>query len=340
MIIAKTPFRISFFGGGTDIPEYFRSHGGAVISSTFDKYCYVNVRHLPRFFDYRNQVSYSRIERVNRREDIQHPAVREAMKFLDMDELIISYDADLPARTGLGTSSSFMVGMLQAFHVMKGRYISKQRLADEAIHVERDLCREDGGWQDQIAVAFGGLNRIDFSGNGYAVRPLIMDNERKRRLNQNLLLFYTGISRNSSDIQAETQRHMGKNLACLRDMLDLVDEAERILADKTAELDDFGRLLDTTWQLKRQLSEKVSSANIDELYRKAIKAGALGGKLLGAGGGGFLLVYVPPESKSAVRKSLKELLEVPFQFENHGTEIIYYDPEDSSSDEAATVGGN
>lgn len=331
MIIAKTPFRISFFGGGTDLPDYFYHYGGAVISSTFDKYCYVNVRHLPKFFDYRNHIAYSRIERVKNRDEIEHPAVREAMKFLDMDELIISYDADLPARTGLGTSSSFMVGMLNAFYAMKGTYVSKRRLADEAIHVERELCQEAGGWQDQIAVAFGGFNRIDFSKEGYAIRPLIMDSKRKRKLNQNLMLFYTGISRNSADVQAETHKHMGRNLSYLNDMLKLVDEAEYILVDKAAELDDFGLLLDKTWKLKRQLSGKVSSSRIDELYNMAIKAGALGGKLLGAGGGGFLLIYVQQDKQNSVRKSLEELLEVPFEFENQGTEIIYYDPEDGKS---------
>lgn len=340
MIIAKTPFRISFFGGGTDLPKFFQDYGGAVISSTFDKYCYVNVRHLPRFFNYRNHIAYSRIERVGSREDIEHPAVREAMKFLDMDELIISYDADLPARTGLGTSSSFMVGMLNAFYAMKGCYVSKRKLADEAIHVERDLCQEDGGWQDQIAVAFGGLNRIDFSKNGYAIRPLIMDNRRKKTLNQNLMLFYTGISRNSANIQAESSKRLGDNQGYLQEMLGLVDEAERILVNKSSDLDDFGRLLDKTWQLKRKLSDRVSSSNIDEMYAKAIEAGALGGKLLGAGGGGFLLIYAQPQKQKNVRQNLKELLEVPFQFENQGTEIIYYNPDDSNLSELSFAGGN
>ena len=340
MVIAKTPFRISFFGGGTDMPDFFCHHGGAVISSTFDKYCYVNVRHLPRFFGYRNHISYSRIERVNSCDEIEHPAVREAMKFLDMDELIISYDADLPARTGLGTSSSFMVGMLNAFYAMKGVYISRRRLADEAIYVERNLCRETGGWQDQIAVTFGGLNRIDFSRDGYDIKPLVIDNKRKSRLNQNLMLFYTGISRNSANIQFETHKHMGRNIVYLQDMLKLVDEAERILVDKTAELDDFGRLMNITWRLKRQLSENISSAKIDELYNEAIKAGALGGKLLGAGGGGFLLIYAQQHKQEAVRQSLKGLLEVPFKFENHGTGIIYYDPEDGKYNEIVLKGGN
>lgn len=328
MIITKTPFRMSFFGGGTDMPEFFYEHGGSVISSTFNKYCYVHVRHLPRFFDYSSQVVYSRIERVKSVDEIEHPAVRECMKFLDMRELIVSYDADLPARTGLGTSSSFVVGMLNAFYALKGKYAGKKKLADEAIHIERDLCNEAGGWQDQIAASFGGFNRIDFNSEGYEVSPVIISPERKHELNDNLLLFFTGFSRLSSEIQNDTKKNIHDKNRQLLEMKSLVDDAERILTDRKADLNDFGRLLHETWKLKRQTGNKISTGEIDSLYERAMKAGALGGKLLGAGGGGFLLFYVPRENQRVLIESLRELLLVPFEFENNGTDIIYYNPED------------
>ena len=333
MIITRTPFRMSFFGGGTDIPEFFMEHGGAVISTTFNKYCYVSVRHLPRFFEYKNKIAYAQIEYVKEVDEIVHPAVRECMKLLDMHELIIQYDADLPARTGLGTSSSFAVGMLNAFHALKGKYADKKRLADEAIHLERDLCREAGGWQDQIAVAFGGLNRIDFTQDGYRVSPVIISPERKQALNRNLMMFFTGFSRLSSEIQSDTKQHIHDKTRQLLEMKQLVDEAEKILTDKHADIDDFGRLLDVTWRLKRQTGSRITTDGIDELYSRALKAGALGGKLLGAGGGGFLLFYVPKENQKVLIESLSELLLVPFEFENNGTNIIYYDPENYSLEE-------
>ena len=327
MIITRTPFRMSFFGGGTDIPEFFMEHGGAVISTTFNKYCYVSVRHLPRFFEYKNKIAYAQIEYVKEVNEIVHPAVRECMKLLDMHELIIQYDADLPARTGLGTSSSFAVGMLNAFHALKGKYADKKRLADEAIHLERDLCREAGGWQDQIAVAFGGLNRIDFTQDGYRVSPVIISPERKQALNRNLMMFFTGFSRLSSEIQSDTKQHIHDKTRQLLEMKQLVDDAEKILTDKHADIDDFGRLLDVTWRLKRQTGSRITTDGIDELYSRALKAGALGGKLLGAGGGGFLLFYVPEERQAEVRKELENLMLVPFEFENNGASIIYYEPE-------------
>lgn len=327
MIITRTPFRMSFFGGGTDIPDFFIKYGGSVISTTFDKYCYVNVRHLPRFFDYRNQITYSKIEKVNRTDEIQHPAVREAMKYLDMHELIITYDADLPARTGLGTSSSFAVGMLNAFYSLKGKYVSKQKLADDAVYLERVLCKEAGGLQDQIAASFGGLNRINFSEGGYEILPIIISPERKKQLNENLMLFFTGFSRFSAKIQSETKTHIKDKTKQLLEMKSLVDDAEKILVDKTQSLNEFGTLLDYTWKLKRQTGSKISTDAIDLLYEKAISTGALGGKLLGAGGGGFLLFYIEREKQDALKAALKDLLWVPFEFENTGTKTIYYSPE-------------
>ena len=328
MIITKTPFRMSFFGGGTDLESFFREYGGAVLSTTFDKYCYVIVRHLPRFFDYSSEFSYSRIERFNGVEEISHPAIRNAMKMLDMHELRLTYEADLPARSGLGTSSSFAVGMLNAFHALKGKYADKKRLADEAIYLERVLCGEAGGWQDQIAAAFGGMNRISFRQDGtYEVRPVIIHPERKGQLNDRLMMFFTGFTRFSSDTQKANAAGYAEKVKQLREMLALVEDAQQVLEDSHADLDDFGRLLDRTWRLKRQTGGAVTTGSIDALYEKGIEAGALGGKLLGAGGGGFLVFYVRPEKQDAVREAMKELLHVPFRFEDGGTQVIHYSPE-------------
>ena len=327
MIITKTPFRMSFFGGGTDMESFFVENGGAVISTTFDKYCYVNVRHLPRFFDYSTELSYSKTERVTSVEDIQHPAIRNAMKFLDMHELRLTYEADLPARSGLGTSSSFAVGMLNAFYALKGKYADKKKLADEAIYLERELCNEAGGWQDQIAASFGGFNRINFGPNGYEVLPIIISPDRKKELNNNLMMFFTGFVRFSSDVQKKNNVTEKKKKTQLIEMLSLVDKAEKILTDKNTDLDDFGRLLDYTWQLKKQTGSAISTSDIDKYYEKGIKAGALGGKLLGAGGGGFLIFYVQPENQKAVAEAMKDLMYIPFEFEDGGTRVIHYSPE-------------
>ena len=329
MIITKTPFRMSFFGGGTDMEDYFKENGGAVLSTTFDKYCYVTVRHLPRFFDYSTELSYSKTERVTSVDDIQHPAIREAMKMLDMREIRLTYEADLPARSGLGTSSSFAVGMLNAFYALKGKYASKQKLADEAIYLERVLCNEAGGWQDQIAASFGGFNRINFNADGYEVLPVIISPERKRQLNDNLMMFFTGFTRFSSDVQkANKVSSTEEKRARLKKMYELVDEAEEILTNKDRDLDDFGRLLDTTWRLKKGTGSAISTGSIDELYEKGMTAGALGGKLLGAGGGGFLVFYVQPEKQAAVKEAMKNLMHIPFKFEDGGTRVIHYSPEE------------
>ena len=328
MIITKTPFRMSFFGGGTDMEDYFRENGGAVLSTTIDKYCYVNVRHLPRFFDYSTELSYSKTERVTDVEDIKHPAIRNAMKMLDMYEIRLTYEADLPARSGLGTSSSFAVGMLNAFYALKGKYADKKKLADEAIYLERVLCQEAGGWQDQIAASYGGFNRINFGLNGYEVLPVIISPERKNQLNDNLMMFFTGFTRFSSEVQKanNVSGTEGKRLK-LKKMYELVDEAETVLTDKERNLHDFGRLLDTTWRLKKGTGNAISTDGIDGLYEKGIAAGALGGKLLGAGGGGFLVFYVQPEKQEAVRESMKDLMYIPFKFEDGGTRVIHYSPE-------------
>ena len=272
-------------------------------------------------------MSYSKIERVTSVEDISHPAIRNAMKMLDMHEIRLTYEADLPARSGLGTSSSFAVGMLNAFYALKGKYADKKKLADEAIYLERILCKETGGWQDQIAASFGGFNRINFSADGYEVLPVIISPERKTQLDQNLMMFFTGFTRFSSDVQSENVSGKEERTARLKEMLTLVDEAERVLTDRHRKLDEFGRLLDYTWKLKRKSGSAVSSDSIDELYSRGINAGALGGKLLGAGGGGFLIFYVQPEYQESVRRVMNDLMYIPFSFENGGTRVIHYTPE-------------
>jgi len=328
MIITKTPFRMSFFGGGTDMESFFREYGGAVLSTTFDKYCYVNVRHLPRFFEWTSELTYSKIEKVSNVDEIQHPAIRNAMKMLDMYEIRLTYEADLPARSGLGTSSSFAVGMLNAFYALKGKYADKKKLADEAIYLERVLCEEAGGWQDQIAASFGGMNRIEFNKDGtYEVRPVIIHPDRKKQLNDNLLMFFTGFTRFSSEMQKANKAGYEEKVKQLQQMYTLVDDAQKVLEDKHSDLDVFGRLLDKTWRLKRQTGGAITTNSIDALYEKGIAAGALGGKLLGAGGGGFLVFYVQPEKKEAVMNAMSDLLYVPFRFEDGGTQVIHYSPE-------------
>lgn len=308
------------------MPEFFNEYGGSVISTSFDKYCYVTARHLPRFFDYSTELVYSKIERVTDPSELEHPAVRNAMAMLDMREMRIAYEADLPARSGLGTSSSFAVGMLNAFHCIKGTYASKDRLAREAIVLERELCAEAGGWQDQIAASFGGFNRIDFADNDFTVRPIVISPERKRELNSNLMMFFTGFTRFSSDMQ-KANRVVDKT-AQLKEMLALVDVAENALTDKSMSLSEFGRLLDVTWKLKRGTGSQVSTNSIDALYERGINAGALGGKLLGAGGGGFLVFYVEPDAQLNVRKAMNDLLYIPFQFEDGGASVVYFDAEE------------
>ena len=327
MIITKTPFRMSFFGGGTDIPDFFMKHGGSVISTTFDKYVYITIRHLPRFFTYSTELIYSKTERVICIDDIEHPLVKNAMKMMDMHELHIAYDADLPARSGLGTSSTFAVGLINAFNCLKGKYLSKQQLAEKAIYLERTLCNEAGGWQDQIAAAVGGFNRIDFDSDGFHVNPIIISSDRKAKLNDNLMLYFSGFTRFSADIQKEAKKSMKNNVNSLIEIKNIVDEAQDILTNTSRDLDDFGRLLDKTWRLKRKTSENITTDLIDNIYNQGLKEGALGGKLLGAGGGGFMLFYVQPEKQEHFSKAMSNYMRVPFHFENSGTSVIYYSPE-------------
>lgn len=328
MIISKTPFRMSFFGGGTDVKEFFDEFGGKVISTTFDKYCYVNVRYLPPFFDYRTELAYSKIERVSDVDSIMHPAIRNAMKMLNMQDLRLTYEADLPARSGLGSSSSFAVGMLNAFYSLQGKFVDKKKLAEEAIYLERVLCNETGGWQDQVAASFGGLNIIHFNSDGFEVDPLIISPARKKTLNNHLLLFFTGFTRFSSEIHdINSKYNKAEKISCLKEMLSLTDSAERVLTDKNSDIDEFGKLLDYEWKLKKKTGSAITTGKIDDIYARGIKAGALGGKLLGAGGGGFFVFYVEPEKQKSVRESLSDLMYIPFEFEDSGSKVIYYSPE-------------
>ena len=329
MIISQTPVRISFFGGGTDFPEHFTRFGGAVLSTTIDKFVYLTVNYLSNFFDYRIKISYSKTELVNQVDEVKHPAVRACLKHLGIKSNIeINYFSNLPARTGLGTSSSFVVGLLQALYAYQGRRVSARRLAEEAVFVERELIPENVGYQDQYAAAYGGLNYISFrETDEVRVEKVVCPPGIIRTLQENLLLFYTGIQRYSDEIQKKHVSRIDTNKKSLRTLSELAIRGRDILCGTKDGLDDFGRLLDEGWQLKKNMGTGVSSPEIDEMYSRAIQGGAAGGKLLGAGGGGFLLLYVPPPHQTIVRSALSGLLEVTFSFERNGSQIIFYDPE-------------
>ena len=313
---------MSFFGGGTDFKEYYEKYGGSVISATFDKYCFVTVRDYPPFFTYKNQLTYSKIERFDTPDEVSHPLVRETMKYLHENALQISYDSDLPARTGIGSSSSFAVGLLNSIHTLRGSRVNAYTLAKEAILIEREKCAESGGVQDQIAAAYGGFNRIDFSADGFTVRPVNIPSERLEQLNARLMLFFSGTSRFSSDISREQSANLNKNIDTLWDMHSLTDESEKILMSSCS-LDGFGELLDITWRLKQKLASNIATDEINGMYQTAKENGAIGGKLLGAGGGGFLLLYAPEEKQEKIRKALSKYMYVPFAFEHEGSKIIY-----------------
>ena len=325
MIITKAPFRISFFGGGTDFPDFYQLHGGKILSTAIDKYCYVTLRPLPAFFDYKNELLYSKVERTPDVESIEHPAIREALRMMQLKDMRIVYEGDLPARTGLGTSSTFAVAMLHAMHTHRGEAVTPRLLADEAIRLERELCREDGGIQDQIAAAFGGFNTIDMGANGYTVTPVAASPERLRELNDHLLLFFTGRTRISANLQTAHRKALSEKTAQLLEMKALAIEAEKLLCS-TAPLDEFGRLLHESWCLKRGITEKVSNDSIDAIYENAREVGAIGGKLLGAGGGGFLLFFVKPELQNAVKAALAPLTCVPFSFSREGATLLMDKP--------------
>lgn len=325
MIIVRTPFRISFFGGGTDLPAWYKKNGGAVLSTTIDKYCYISCRRLPAFFEYRHRIVYSKQETVAGIDEIVHPAVREALRYADVEDgLEIHHDGDLPARSGLGASSAFTVGLLQTLYALKGKIVTKKTLALDAIHVEQDMIKENVGSQDQVAVAYGGFNKILFNGdNDIHVAPVIIGQQRLDRFRSHLMLFFTGLTRFASEIECEKIERMERNGRELKRMQEMVDEAVEIL-NGDGDISDFGRMLDEGWRLKKRLSARVSTQAIDTVYERAMRNGAAGGKILGAGGGGFILFFVKPEERERLRCALSDLLYVPFRFDTSGSQIIFY----------------
>jgi len=329
MIITRTPLRVSFFGGGTDYPVWYREHGGAVLSTAIDKCCYITCRRLPPFFDYRSRISYSRVENVLSNEAIEHPSVRGCLQYLGVHEGVeIHHVADLPARTGLGTSSAFTVGLLLGLYALKERMRDKHALAQDAIHVEQEVLGEAVGAQDQEIAAYGGFNRINFHTDGSIdVKPLLAPNSRISDLQKHLLLFFTGFARTASEIAKEQVKETPKRQAELTTMFHMVDEAEEIISNSHRPIQDFGRLLHEGWRLKKSLTDKITNPLIDEIYETGLSAGAIGGKLLGAGGGGFMLFFVPPERREHVIQRLNKLLCVPFATSAKGSQVIVYEPE-------------
>ena len=326
MIITKTPFRISFFGGGTDYPDWFRENGGAVLATSIDKYCYITCRYLPPFFEYKHRIVYSNIENVLNVSEIQHPAVRAVLEWKNFDQgLAIHHEGDLPARSGLGSSSSFTVGLVHALCGLRGKIMSKETLARDAIHVEQNLIGEHVGSQDQISAAYGGFNKIEFQRDGsFDVNPVILRQARRQELHGHFMLFFTGFSRIASEVaksKIDNFKIKEKELQLMRQM---VDEGINILQSTTEKIDLFGKLLNEAWRHKRALSERVSNSEIDQIYEAALEAGALGGKLLGAGGGGFMLIFACPSKHQKIREKLKDFVYVPFDFDTSGSQVIYY----------------
>ena len=324
MVIIQTPLRISFFGGGTDYPVWFREHGGAVLATSIDKYIYTQCRKSNPFFEHKHRIIYSRVEDVNEIDEIKHPAVREAYRFMKVtDGLELHHDSDLPARSGMGSSSSFTVGLLHALRALRGEHADKTRLALDAMYVEQEMIKENVGCQDQVMAAFGGFNHVKFHTDGhFSVEPMVIRRERKTELESGLMLFFTGIQRMASQVAAEQIKNTPAKADELRTMREMVAEGVNILTSNTS-LTEFGKLLHEGWKLKRQLSSKITNSSIDDIYEAGLKAGAIGGKLLGAGGGGFVLFYVPPELKRQVRARLGGLLHIDFAFENRGSNVIF-----------------
>lgn len=328
MILTKTPFRISFFGGGTDYPAWYQKHGGSVLATSIDKYCYLSCRYLPPFFDHKYRIAYAKVEYTNTIEEIEHPAVKGILNYLQCDRgLEIHYNGDLPARSGLGSSSSFSVGLLHVINALKGRYISRLDLAKQAIHVEQNVIGENVGSQDQISAALGGFNRIEFLKSGdFIAEPVLIPAKRKQQLSDNLMLFFTGIQRDAPSIAKDKINNLLSREKQLTQMKAMVNDALTLLGSEQSDIRGFGELLDYSWMLKQQLSDKINLPSVAKIYESAKQAGAIGGKLLGAGGGGFLLLFVPPENQPHVRKALHDLIHVPFKFEEGGSQVALYQP--------------
>ena len=328
MIISKTPFRISLFGGGTDYPSWYRDNGGSVLATAIDKYCYISCRHLPPFFEHKHRIVYGKVESVKDIEEIQHPVVRAVLSTLGTRAgLEIHHDGDLPARSGLGTSSSFTVGLINAMNAMKGLQTSKDDLAKQAIYIEQEVLKENVGSQDQILAAFGGFNKIDFNtDDSFNITPVIISKELTCKLQDHMLLFFTGLSRYASDIAKDKIANIKNNFRELTQMKEMVNEGLSILHSPSDPIKDLGKLLGESWKLKRSLSTKVSTPQIDEIYKTGINAGAIGGKILGAGGGGFILFFAAPENHNKILDRLKNLVHVTFNFDNTGSKIVVYEP--------------
>jgi D-glycero-alpha-D-manno-heptose-7-phosphate kinase len=330
MIITRTPFRISFFGGGTDYPIWFRRHGGAVLATTIDKYCYISCRRLPPFFEHRHRIVYSQIENVSHSAEIKHPSVRATLTLLKVKQGVeIHHDGDLPARSGIGSSSSFTVGLINALMALEGQHISKEALANQAIYVEQEILGEAVGSQDQISAAFGGFNRIEFIRDGsFKVNPVILPKEVMEKLQAHLMLFFTGFSRFAPEIAQSKLQNIHTREKELATMRTMVDESIELLQNKKTSLLEFGKLLHESWRYKRSLSDRVTTPEIDQIYEAALQAGASGGKILGAGGGGFILLFVVPKYQKIVLEKLRHLVHVPFSFENSGSRVIVYQPDE------------
>jgi D-glycero-alpha-D-manno-heptose-7-phosphate kinase len=328
VIITRTPFRVSFFGGGTDYPAWYRERGGAVLATTIDKYCYITCRYLPQFFEHKHRIVYSKIENVRDVSQIEHPSVRAVLGWRGAERgLEIHHDGDLPARSGLGSSSSFTVGLLHALSALEGRHITKRELAAQAIHVEQEVIREVVGSQDQVSAAHGGFNRIEFRPDeSIQVDPIVLPKARIEELQASLMLCFTGLSRNAPEIAKSKIANFASRTAELGAMQAMVDEAIGVLRDPARPIAGFGRLLDESWQLKRRLSDKVSTPLIDDLYARARARGAVGGKILGAGGGGFLLLFAEPGAQDSIRKELADLVHVPMRFDYEGSKVVLYQP--------------
>ena len=332
MIITRTPFRISFFGGGTDYPAWYLKEGGAVLSTTIDKYCYISCRVFPPFFINKHRIVWSYIEAVSSISEILHPAVREGLNYLGFDNSVgmeITHSGDLPARAGMGSSSSFAVGLINCLTALRGNMIDKHELAGKAIEFEHDILNETVGSQDQVATTYGGFNVIHFMQTGeFRVEPVTVPKKRILELESRLLLFYTGTSRFATEVTKKIVANLSAKRQSLEKMRQYVDDAVSILNENT-DLNEFGSLLHENWMLKRELSSSVSNETIDSIYDKAIENGALGGKLLGAGSTGFMLFYVPEDKQPDVIAALSSYLHVPFQFETEGSKVIYYSSSDT-----------